>query len=61
MDSRRLIAFAALLVLGLQLQVRLGTGVAGASQRDAWQREHRQANLRRLGIDLASSTAPVLR
>ncbi|MFO1048049.1 MAG: hypothetical protein U1E52_09150 [Geminicoccaceae bacterium] len=56
-----MIAFAALLVLGLQLQVRLGTGVAGASQRDAWQREHRQANLRRLGIDLASSTAPVLR
>lgn len=60
MDSRCLIALLALLMIGLQLQVRLGAGGAPI-QRGGWQLEQRQASLRRLGIDLASSAVSVLR
>lgn len=61
MDGRSLIAFVALLLIGLQLQIRSGPGVAGPTRLGGWQLEQRQASLRRLGIDLASPTVPVLR
>lgn len=61
MDGRGLIALVALLLIGLQLQIRSGAGVAGPTQLRGDPPEQRQASLRRLGIDLASSTVPVLR
>ena len=39
MDGRSLIAFVALLLIGLQLQIRSGPGVAGPTRLGGWQQQ----------------------